>query len=122
MTTASVKKEGSKGTLVGRRGWIASLFIVGLVAFLSSKFSTINSEQHIMANTAHTSNFFDLEQGQKLHYVSGGQIDQTHPYLFLLIHGASREHQNSQHWKDHYDYFSQKGKMHIQLIFEEPCI
>ena len=45
--------------------------------------------------------FFESNNG-KLHYISGGSSDTA----VVLIHGADRNVQNAQYWKNHFEWLS----------------
>jgi pimeloyl-ACP methyl ester carboxylesterase len=53
---------------------------------------------------------FQVGEGHTLNVLTSGNVSSD--YLFLLVHGASREFQNSGHWKTHMDLFAGLGRVY----------
>lgn len=53
---------------------------------------------------------FQVAEGHTLSVLTGG--NDSSDYLFLLVHGASREFQNAEHWKPHMDFFARLGRVY----------
>jgi len=54
--------------------------------------------------------FIEVGNNEKLHVLKGtGKSQET---VFLLVHGASRHHQSSEHWRPHFHTFLELGSFY----------
>lgn len=53
---------------------------------------------------------FQVAEGHILGVLAAG--NDSSDYLFLLVHGASREFQNAEHWRPHMDFFARLGRVY----------
>jgi pimeloyl-ACP methyl ester carboxylesterase len=60
-----------------------------------------------------TSGWLELSEHKALHYLHNKNPQPTQVRtVFLLVHGASKEHQNARHWEPHLSFFSGLGQVY----------
>jgi len=88
-------------------GWALVVVLVLFFAITARLLVLKRSRQTAMSRTERA--LFEVDAGHSLSVLSAGNANA--PFLFVLVHGASREFQNAEHWLKHLPLLSQLGRV-----------